>query len=160
MTSSRTQDGTSGIAAACAMAALTLVLASALVSGCARDFMPRFVPDGGTMNASDVESMTQNADLSPVAGIDVGHAPDARTDALVWLRRQGALGDRAATLMTTGFPDRTAAVPLIVEIARVDGIRSLVVVEAFGGASGSLSFRRLWLFDLDTGDLLRSTAFR
>lgn len=160
MTSSSMHGRTSRIAGACAIAALTLMLAAAMLLGCSRSFTPRFVPDGGTLNSADVESMTQNVELSPVAGIDVEHAPDARTDALVWLRRQGALGDRAATLMTVGFPDRTAAVPLVVEIAQVDGVRSLVVIEAFGGASGALVFRRLWLFDLETGDLLRSTAFR
>ena len=160
MTSSSTQRGTSGTARACAVSALVLMLAGTILSGCTRSFTPRFVPDGGTLSSADVESMTQSVDLSPVAGIDVEHAPDARTDALVWLRRQGSSGDRAATLMTMGFPDRTAAVPLIVEIAQLDGVRSLVVIEAFGKASGPLSYRRLWLFDLETGDLLRSTAFR
>jgi hypothetical protein len=142
------------------MSALSLMLVGAMMSGCARSFAPKFVPDGGSLSSSDVESMAQSVDLSPVAGIDVEHAPDARTDALVWLRRQGALGDRAATLLTVGFPDRTASVPLVVEIAQVDGVRSLVVVEAFGASGGPLAFRRLWLFDLKTGDLVRSSAFR
>jgi hypothetical protein len=39
-------------------------------------------------------------------------------------------------------------------------VRSLVVVEAFGGKSGPLSSRRLWVFDYKTGDLLRSASYR
>jgi hypothetical protein len=51
-------------------------------------------------------------------------------------------------------------VPLIVRVATIDGVRSLVVVEAFGDKSGPLSYRRLWVFDYETGALLRSAAYR
>jgi len=137
-----------------------LVLLCGALAACSASFAPRLVENGGAMTMREAEGLAESADLSRVSGIDVAHAPDARVDALVWLRRQGAVGDRAATLLTVGFPDRTAAVPLIVEVATVDGVRSLVVVEAFGGSSGPLTYRRLWVFDLATGDVRGSAAFR
>jgi hypothetical protein len=137
-----------------------LVVAAVLLAACSRSIQIEYTADAGSMSAAEVETLAKEADLGPVDGVSVEDAPDARTDALVWLRGQGAIGDRAATLLMVGFPARTAAVPLIVRVARVDGVRSLVAIEAFGGESGPLSSRRLWVFDYETGDLLRSASYR
>jgi hypothetical protein len=138
----------------------TLIVVALMLSACSRSVRVDFTADAGSMTTAEVESLAKGVDLAPVEGISVADAPDVRTDALVWLRGQGAVGDRAATLLTVGFPDRTAAVPLIVSAARVDGVRSLVAVEAFGGDSGPLSYRRLWIFDYETGALLSSASYR
>jgi hypothetical protein len=150
------------VARVCVVALLTLLAVGMLLSGTACSRGPRvsYVPDGAATTAAKVEKLAQNVDLSAAAGIDIEHAPDVRLDVLVWLREQGAVGKRAATLLTTGFPDRTAAVPVLVEVANVDGVRSLVVVEAFGGRAGALTYRRLWIFNYETGDMLRSAAYR
>lgn len=137
-----------------------LIVAAAVLLACSSAVRIEYAPEAGPMSAVEVERLAEDADLGPVEGVSVDDAPDARTDALVWLRGQGAIGDRAATLLTVGFPARTAAVPLIVRVASVDGVRSLVVVEAFGRASGPLSYRRLWVFDYETGAVLRSSAYR
>jgi hypothetical protein len=63
-------------------------------------------------------------------------------------------------LLTQGFPTRTAAVPVRVEIARVDGVRSVIVVEATTGTAGTLDRRRLWVFAIDTGKILGTGSYR
>jgi hypothetical protein len=137
-----------------------LVFGVLLLSACTTSTRIAFTADVGSMSAAEIDTLAEGADLGSVEGVDVAEAPDVRTDALVWLRGQGAVGDRAATLLTVGFPARTAAVPLIVQVASVDGVRSLVVIEAFGDKSGPLRYRRLWVFDYKTGDLVRSAAYR
>jgi hypothetical protein len=107
-----------------------------------------------------VETIAKEADLSPADGIDVAHAPDARVDVLVWLRGRGSAGERTATLLTEGFPERTAAVPVLVRIAEVEGVRSIIVVEAVGAASGPLTSRRLWVFEYSSGRVVRASSYR
>jgi hypothetical protein len=130
-----------------ALAVLTLV-----VAGC-----------GSRVDISFDESgapLARQADLSPAEGIDVAHAPDARVDVLVWLRGRGSAGEHVASLLTVGFPERTAAVPVLVRVGDVDGVRSVVVVEAIGDASGPLTWRRLWVFDYATGGVVLSSTYR
>ncbi len=130
------------------------------LAGCRSQNKVEFVPNGAPTSTAAIEKAAQKIDLSAVADVDVADAPRARTDALVWLRGEGATGVRAATLLTRGFPDRTAAVPVYVEAADVDGVRSIIVVEAFGGQTGPLAYRRLWIFDFASGRLLLSTSYR
>ena len=139
---------------------VALLVLGLTLSACGRRTAVEYVPDGGSLAMSQVESLAKNADLSRVAGVDVSQAPDVRTDTLVWLRGNGTMGQRAASLLTEGFPDRTEAVPVLVEIATVEGVRTLIVVEAFGGETGPLTYRRLWVFDLKTGQIIRSAAYR
>ncbi len=141
---------------ACA-AALALGLA---LGGCRSADPTVFIPAGGTTTIAKVEALAEQTDLSAVASVEVQQAPDARLGVLVWLRGRGADGERAATLLTIGFPERTAAVPVRIEVANVDGVRSLIAVEAYGDASGPLVHRRLWVFDLATGKLTRSASYR
>lgn len=119
-----------------------------------------FLPDAPATTYAEAERQAAAADLGTASRIDVSDAPEARSEALVWLRRQGAEGDRAASILTTGFPVRTAAVPVLVHVTEIEGVRALVVVEAFGGTSGPLEHRRLWVFDYDTGGLMRSSSYR
>jgi hypothetical protein len=130
-----------------------------LLVACTGAIEPVWVPDGGSLTSAQVDELAAAADLSPIRGVGLEQAPDVRTDVLVWLRGRGPDGDRAASLLTRGFPERTAAVPVHVEIAQVDGARSLIVVDAAGGKSGALDLKRLWLFDMASGRLLRSTTF-
>ncbi|HEX9092591.1 MAG TPA: hypothetical protein VF902_01285 [Coriobacteriia bacterium] len=140
--------------------AIAVAVSALVFAGCASRPEVTFVADGAARSYAQVEAAARSVDLAPVAGITVEDAPDVRTDVLVYLRGRGAEGDRAASLLTKGFPTRTAAVPVHVEVARIDGVRSLIAVEAFGDASGDLRHRRLWVFDYATGELLHSAAFR
>jgi hypothetical protein len=139
---------------------LILMALAVAVAGCGSTIDASFDESGGPLSLSEAETIAQEADLSPADGIDVAHAPDARVDVLVWLRGRGSAGERTATLLTEGFPERTAAVPVLVRIAEVDGVRSIIVVEAVGAASGPLTSRRLWVFEYASGRVVRSSTYR
>jgi hypothetical protein len=83
-----------------------------------------------------------------------------RGQVLADLRTRGELGQRAADLLTVGFPERTAAVPVLVRASAVDGVDAVIVVEAFGSQGENLTHRRLWVFDLASGAVLRAASFR
>jgi hypothetical protein len=142
------------------LAILALALAVASSVGCGSQVGLDYEENGTPLMLSEAEALARQADLSPAAGIDVAHAPDARVDVLVGLRSRGAAGDRAASLLTQGFPERTAAVPVLVRIASVNGTRSVVVVEAVGDASGELDGRRLWVFEYASGRIVLSSVYR
>jgi hypothetical protein len=140
-----------------ALAILVIVVAAA---GCGSPVKASFDESGDPLTLDEVETLARLADLSLADGIDVAHAPDARVDVLVWLRGRGSAGERTATLLTEGFPERTAAVPVLVQVAEVDGVRSIIVVEAVGAASGPLTSRRLWVFEYASGRVVRSSTYR
>jgi hypothetical protein len=142
------------------LAILALALAVACSVGCGSQVGLDYEEDGTPLTLGETETLARQADLSSAAGIDVAHAPDARVDVLVGLRSRGAAGGRAASLLTQGFPERTAAVPVLVRIASVNGTRSIVVVEAVGDASGELDGRRLWVFEYASGRIVLSSVYR
>lgn len=135
--------------------ATTLVLAS-----CCAAKSVQWIPDGEPLTRADIERLARTADISSASDLTTEEAPDARAEVLVWLRRQGPDGERSASLLTQGFPERTASVPVHVQIASLEGTRSLVVVEAYGGASGKLTRRRVWVFDFQSGQLTDSASFQ
>lgn len=140
--------------------ALMLGLAAAVaLSGCgARKLV--LETDGAPLDAAGVARLAKTADLAPADGIDVSQAPDARTRVLAELRTRGEIGDRTASLLTTGFPERTAAIPVLVRACTVDGRKAIVVVEAYGSAAGPLTHRRLWVFDANTGAIIRASSYQ
>jgi hypothetical protein len=138
----------------------TLAVVASLVSACQPGPAVQWVPDGGSLTSAQVDALAQGADISAVSGVPLESAPDSRNDVLVWLRQKGADGDRAASLLTIGFPERTKAIPVLVEIADVNGVRSLITVEAAAGQGGRLTAKRLWLFELTSGKLVRSATFQ
>lgn len=137
-----------------------VLLIAALVAGCCAPVRVVWIPEGKPQTLVDSEQTARDADISYASGTDPEDAPDLRGEVLVWLRERGPDGDRAASLLTQGFPARVKAVPVHVEIASVDGTRSLIVVEAIAGSPGRLDARRLWVFEMDSGRLVRSTSFR
>ena len=140
------------------VAALAAVVA-VLIAGCGRPLFD-YRPDSGSMTFLEAQDLARAADISGVADLALEDAPARRTEVLTSLRTKGADGKRAAELLTEGFPVRNAAVPVLIVFADVDGVRSLVAVEAYKGADGKLSRRRLWVFDLKTGAIGRSATFR
>jgi hypothetical protein len=140
--------------------AIAVLVATVLASGCVSRPRVDWIPDGPSRTITEVVQSVSTVDISAVRDVRIEDAPDERTAVLVWLREQGTDGDRAASLLTQGFPTRTASVPVRVEIAPVDGVRSLIAVEAFGEKTGLLVYRRVWVFEMDSGRLVRSAAFR
>jgi hypothetical protein len=49
-------------------------------------------------------------------------------------------------MLTNEFPLATVAVPAIVELGAFEGEPAWIVIEAYEGADGTLSSRRLWVF--------------
>jgi hypothetical protein len=137
-----------------------LVVTAVLVSACQPGPAVEWVADGGSLTSAQVDALAQAADISAVSDVPLDSAPDSRNDVLVWLRQKGSDGDRAASLLTIGFPERTQAIPVLVEIADVNGVRSLIAVEAAAGPGGRLTAKRLWLFELASGKLVRSATFQ
>jgi len=143
-----------------ALAAIALVLAGALTACSAAPFTVVFEPSGPAMTSAQTDRLADTADVRSLSGVEVADAPGLRAKTLSDLRTRGAIGVRAADLLTIGFPEKTAAVPVIVRACKVDGKDAIVVVEAFAGKSGELTSRRLWVFDSANGDILHAASFR
>lgn len=140
---------------------IAVVLAVALAAtACSGRVQATLEPDGAPLDMAAVEQLARTTDISSVSSIAVADAPRIRDEVLRDLRTRGTVGDRAATLLTQGFPTRTEAVPVLVRASLVDGSKALIVVEASGGATGRLIYRRLWVFDLSSGAVLRASSFR
>ncbi len=138
---------------------MPIVLAAALaIGGCTS--LTLFEPDGAAMSGAQVDALAKGTDISAASEIDVKNAHSRRQEALAELRRQGDKGGRAADLLSQGFPSRYASVPVLVRIGRVDGVETMLVVEAFGGRTGRLQHKRLWLLDWKTGRVLRADSWR
>jgi hypothetical protein len=140
--------------------ALVLVLAATLTACSQPASRLLFEPSGAALSGTSAEQLAASTDVGVLAGVTAASAPSERDTVLRMLRTKGPLGARAADLLTTGFPARTAAVPVLVRACTVDGVDAIVVVEAFGDASGPLTHRRLWVFDQSTGRVTRAASFR
>lgn len=140
--------------------ALMLLLAvTVALAGCTAHRMV-YETDGAPLDTAGVEQLARTADLGPADGIGFEQAPEARTRVLTELRTRGAIGDRVASLLTAGFPERTAAIPVLVRVCAVDGRKAIVVVEAYGSSTGPLTHRRLWVFDANSGAIIRASSYR
>lgn len=138
--------------------ALTLALALA-TAGCARPFALRVEETGAPLTSSQAERLAAGTDISALASVSATAAVEMRTTVLKDLSARGAFAARAAELLTIGFPEKTASVPVLVRGSTVDGIDAILVVEAFGSEGGMLVHRRLWIFDRTTGAVLRAASF-
>jgi hypothetical protein len=138
--------------------AVTLTLALA-VTGCARPYALAVEETGAPLTSAQAEQLAAASDISPLASVSATDAVAMRTTALKDLSARGAFGARAAELLTIGFPEKTASVPVLVRGSTVDGVDAILVVEAFGSEGGMLVHRRLWVFDRSTGAVLRAASF-
>ena len=137
------------------------MLALAAAAGCApRPALPAVVDAGARYTTAQVEEAANATPLGAAASLTVEQAPAQRQSALAGLRRTGPVGVSAADLLTRMFPASTAAVPVHIEHATVDGIDALIVVEAAQGKAGTLTTRRVWILDDRTGAVIDSASFR
>ena len=142
------------------IAPIALLALALLVGGCSRAFDVKIEPSGPALTGAQAERLAASADISALASVSSTDAVATRARVLADLRTRGALGARAADLLTSGFPPRTAAVPVLIRSCEVDGVDAVVVVEAFGSSGGMLTHRRLWVFSSATGAVLRAASFR
>jgi hypothetical protein len=143
--------------------ALAAFLSALVLAACARVAAPPSViwePSGASSTATATEQLATSTDISALASVSSTDAPALRAQMLTQLRGKGATGTRAAELLTAGFPARTASVPVLVRLCKVDGVDAVVVVEAFGDLGGTLTHRRLWVFDRGSGAIIRAASFR
>jgi len=137
-----------------------LSLALLLVPACTRAYKLAVEPSGAAVTSQQAEALAGSTDISALASVSTTDAPAMRTTVLAQLRTEGVFGQRAAELLTLGFPERTASVPVLVRGCRVDGVDAVLVVEAWGSSGGMLVHRRLWVFDRVKGTVLRAASFR
>ena len=140
-----------------AVASLALVLAA-----CTRPATSptvRFESGGAALTSKEAEALAASTDITAFASVTSAEAPALRTAMLGQLRAKGDAGVRAAQALTTGFPVSTPSVPVLVQLRPVDGVDAIVVVEAYGDTGGTLTHRRLWIFNRATGALLRAASF-
>lgn len=139
---------------------LAFLLASVVLSACGRAAAPdvRLETSGAPLTSIAAERLAASTDIGALATVRTSEAPALRTVMLERLRALGAEGTRAADLLTEGFPASTPSVPVLVRLCTVDGVDAVVVVEAFGDADGTLTHRRLWVFDRASGALLRAAS--
>jgi hypothetical protein len=141
--------------------AVALVTSALALAACGPTTLPgvRFEADGAPLTSAAAESLAASTDIRAFASVETSRAPALRAAALQELRANGEAGTRAAELLTVGFPPRTASVPLLVRLCKVDGVDAVVAVEAYGDAGGAITHRRLWIFDRTSGALLRAASF-
>ena len=137
-----------------------MLAAFVALAGCASTFRPALESSGAPLDRAGAERLARSTGLGRLASVKTSDAPALRSQALAYLRTTGPAGDRAADLLTTGFPARTLSVPVLVRVCRVDGRAAGVVVEAWGVPGGTLSRHRLWIFDQATGGVIGAAAFR
>jgi hypothetical protein len=138
-----------------ALAAIGLLLA---LAGCAEQPTPKYVSANASYTSAQAQAKAATVDIGGVDHIDVKDAVTARTNALTLLRRHGTDANHAADVLTSEFPVETKAVPIYVEAATFDGVKAWLVVEAWGGHTGPLARRRLWVIDRASGDILLSAV--
>jgi hypothetical protein len=140
-------------------ALMLLLAASVALVGCGTKRLV-LETDGAPLDTAGVQQLARTADIGPADGIDAEQAPEARTRVLADLRTRGDIGDHAASLLTAGFPEKTAAIPVLVRACTVDGRKAIVVVEAYGSTTGALTHRRLWVFDSTSGAIILASSYQ
>ena len=145
----------------CAAVFAGALLAAAVLGGCAaQPQLSTVVDKQGAYTSAEVEQMANATSLGAASSLTKQQAPAERQRALAALRRSGAEGVAVADLLTKLFPADTAAVPVSIEHARVDGNDALVVVEAAAGRDGKLTTRRVWVLSYPGGAIIDSASFR
>jgi predicted small lipoprotein YifL len=134
------------------VASLLAAVAAALMTGCASKG-PVYVDSGVNHTSATALALLAKADASAVASKPTSEGAKLRHEALAALRRNGAAASSVADLLTRTFPSSTSGVPVYVERGSYEGKPAVLVVEATGPKSGSLSTKRLWVVG-ESGDVL------
>jgi hypothetical protein len=134
------------------MGAVLLALLAVVMAGCTPKG-PKFVDNGAAYSKKSVLMVLDSVDISALASKSSTDAPTLRHNALVALRSRNESAAAVADLLAKTFPATTRGVPVMVELASVDGKRAIIVVEAAGPRGGMLKTKRLWALD-EKGDVI------
>ena len=118
-----------------------------------------YIPNGSTYTLKQAEEMASSVALLGVDSISAEEALKLRQERLSELRAEGTGPSRLADTLTRDFPSDTSSVPIRVESATVDGRSVWLVVEAWGDKDGSLTRRRLWIFDSTSFVVVWASSF-
>lgn len=136
-----------------------LLLLLVLAVGCSSADL-EFIPTGGEYTRQEAQDAAAAIDIEPVRDVTSADAPEMRSERLESLRSNGTEASALADALTRDFPSETAAVPLRVEAASVDGVDVWLVFEAWGDEGGTLTHRRLWILDREALTVIGSSSFR
>lgn len=120
------------------------LVALTLLTGCTEN-APRFVDEGASYSADQVLDLPLDINPGAVAGRPTSEAAELRSESLAALRREGGEKSAIATLITTTIPLKSRGVPVYVELADVDSVPAVVVIEAVGPKDGKLEGKRVWV---------------
>jgi len=141
-------------------APILLLMIALSLTGCSRAATVEYIPEGGRYTLSELEAVARSVDISPLEDLAPEAITETRQTYLASLRGHGDKASRVADVLTRDFPPATAAVPLLVEGAEVDGRMVWIIVEAWAEENGPLTHRRLWLLDQATYGLVDSISLR
>lgn len=127
-------------------AVVIVTLAGILVAGCT-PVRPQFVDDGRELSADQALDLPIDLNPGALAGRPTADAEQLRSKALASMRREGGTQADVASLITAGLPTSGRGVPFYVELAEVDSVPAIVVVEATGPKTGILEDQRVWVLD-------------
>jgi predicted small lipoprotein YifL len=131
---------------------LALAMAAALLTGCAKKG-PSYLDGSTAYTKATALVVLEKADTKALSGRPTADGVKLRHEALAALRREGQSASAVADLLTRTFPSDTTGVPVYIERATFDGKPAVLVVEATGPESGSLSTKSLWVV-ADDGNIL------
>lgn len=132
--------------------ALAAAVTLSLPLGCKKTGIT-YIESGNAFTRESALAVLAKTDASSIAARPTSEGPGLRHNALARLRRLGPAASSAADLLTRSFPSDTTGVPVHVERGTYNTVPVLLVVEATGPSSGSLSSKRLWIVS-EAGDIL------
>lgn len=139
---------------------LCMVLFAVLATAaCASPSRITYIPDGASYTADGLAAALRSA-AAPraISRLPYEEGRSARQEALANLRKNGEAASALANTLTNDFPVDNAAVPYRVERGTFDGDAAWIVFESWGPEGGSLSYRRVWVFSADGGNLLAAQS--
>jgi len=139
---------------------LVAVLAAVAFTGACTAPSITWVDEGAAYSRGKARFIAESVDAGAVADRPTTDATELRHEALSDLRMLGDRAAQAADTLTATFDPTTHAVPLYVEAATLEGRDVIIMVEAWGPKSGSLEFKRTWILDASTGDVLDASSAR
>ncbi len=122
------------------------LFALVLLAGCSGN-PPRFVDEDNVYSADQALELPLDVHAGAVAGRPAEDAEELRTDTLAALRREGGEKADIAALITQSLPVKSRGVPIYIELAEVDKVSSIIVVEAVGRDGGKLDGKRVWVLN-------------
>lgn len=135
-----------------ALFVVAVLLVAIQVTACANDTVS-YVDDGTAYDKESALALLEQEPPSGLAQEPTAKSGQLRTAALTQLRRQGEAESEAASFITRTLPAESRSVPFRVERGSYEGVPALLILEATGPRSGTLSDVRVWIL-AENGEVL------